>query len=71
MKLDTTGYTYAHEHLHIDLSGFKNNLDCRLDQYDLICQEMRDLLALGVRNIIEPMPGVARHNAFCQAFDQL
>ena len=53
MKLDTTGYTYAHEHLHIDLSGFKNNLDCRLDQYDLICQEMRDLLALGVRNIIE------------------
>lgn len=45
--------TWVHEHLHIDLSGFKNNLDCRLDQYDLICQEMKDLRALGVSNIIE------------------
>lgn len=53
MSIDTSGYTYAHEHLHIDLSGFKNNLDCRFDQYDLICQEMNDLMALGVRNIIE------------------
>ncbi|NDO83572.1 phosphotriesterase-related protein [Citrobacter sp. NCU1] len=53
MSIDSSGYTYAHEHLHIDLSGFKNNLDCRLDQYDLICQEMNDLMALGVRNIIE------------------
>ncbi|EPI2801428.1 phosphotriesterase-related protein [Citrobacter koseri] len=53
MNFDTSGYTWAHEHLHIDLSGFKNNLDCRLDQYDLICQEMKDLRALGVRNIIE------------------
>lgn len=53
MNFDPTGYTFAHEHLHIDLSGFKNNLDCRLDRYDLICQEMDDLQALGVRNIIE------------------
>lgn len=53
MNFDPTGYTYAHEHLHIDLSGFKNNPDCRLDQYDLICQEMRDLRAAGVSNIIE------------------
>lgn len=53
MNFDTSGYTWAHEHLHIDLSGFKNNLDCRLDQYDLICQEMKDLRALDVRNIIE------------------
>ncbi|MEG1210519.1 MAG: phosphotriesterase-related protein, partial [Leclercia sp.] len=53
MNFDTSGYTYAHEHLHIDLSGFKNNLDCRLDQYDLICQEMKDLKTLGVSNIIE------------------
>lgn len=27
MNFDTSGYTWAHEHLHIDLSGFKNNLD--------------------------------------------
>lgn len=53
MNFDPTGYTWVHEHLHIDLSGFKNNLDCRLDQYDLICQEMKDLWALGVSNIIE------------------
>lgn len=53
MNFDPTGYTWVHEHLHIDLSGFKNNLDCRLDQHDLICQEMKDLRALGVSNIIE------------------
>ena len=53
MNFDPTGYTWVHEHLHIDLSGFKKNLDCRLDQYDLICQEMKDLRALGVSNIIE------------------
>ncbi|MFZ3391020.1 MAG: phosphotriesterase-related protein [Buttiauxella gaviniae] len=53
MRINATGYTYAHEHLHIDLSSFKNNIDCRLDQYDLICAEMKTLYALGVRNIIE------------------
>lgn len=53
MNFDPTGYTWVHEHLHIDLSGFKNNLDCRLDQYELICQEMKDLRASGVSNIIE------------------
>lgn len=47
MSFDSTGYTLAHEHLHIDLSGFKNNVDCRLDQYAFICQEMNDLMALG------------------------
>ncbi|MGQ7110041.1 hypothetical protein ACUOFC_10620, partial [Escherichia sp. TWPC-MK] len=46
-------YTLAHEHLHIDLSGFKNNVDCRLDQYAFICQEMNDLMTRGVRNVIE------------------
>lgn len=30
MSFDPTGYTLAHEHLHIDLSGFKNNVDCAL-----------------------------------------
>ncbi|TDN52658.1 phosphotriesterase-related protein [Buttiauxella sp. JUb87] len=52
-RIGASGYTYAHEHLHIDLSSFKNNIDCRLDQYDLICAEMKTLYALGVRNIIE------------------
>ena len=53
MMIDGSGYTYAHEHLHIDLSGFKGNLDCRLDQYTLIRDEMQTLMKLGVRNIIE------------------
>lgn len=44
MSFDPTGYTLVHEHLHIDLSGFKNNVDCRLDQYAFICQEMNDLM---------------------------
>lgn len=51
--IDASGYTCAHEHLHIDLSGFKKDPDCCLDQYELICQEMKELMALGVRNIIE------------------
>lgn len=51
--IDASGYTYAHEHLHIDLSSFKNNIDCRLDQYELICAEMTSLYNQGVRNIIE------------------
>lgn len=53
LRINASGYTYAHEHLHIDLSSFKNNIDCRLDQYDLICAEMKTLYASGVRNIIE------------------
>ncbi|PHM57866.1 hydrolase [Xenorhabdus hominickii] len=51
--IDASGYTYVHEHLHIDLSGAKGSLDCRLDQYDLIVDELRDLYTLGVRNIVE------------------
>lgn len=51
--IDSSGYTYAHEHLHIDLSGFKGDIDCRLDQYALIRAEMSELMRLGVRNIVE------------------
>jgi len=51
--INAKGYTYAHEHLHIDLSGAKNNVDCRLDQYELLCDEMRGLVAKGVLNIVE------------------
>lgn len=53
MLIDPTGYTYCHEHLHIDLSPQKGDVDCRLDQYALIASEMRELVALGVSNIIE------------------
>lgn len=53
MSFDPTGYTYVHEHLHIDLSGFKHNLDCRLNQYELLRDELKQLYALGVRNLVE------------------
>ncbi|EMB4323155.1 phosphotriesterase-related protein [Pluralibacter gergoviae] len=51
--IDASGYTYAHEHLHIDLSAFKGDIDCRHDQYALIRDEMKALFALGVRNIVD------------------
>lgn len=51
--INPQGYTYAHEHLHIDLSGEKQNIDCRLDQYALLCGEMRELMQRGVYNIVE------------------
>ncbi|SFU82213.1 phosphotriesterase-related protein [Xenorhabdus koppenhoeferi] len=52
-SIDASGYTYVHEHLHIDLSGVKGSLDCRLNQYDLIVDELHHLYTLGVRNIVE------------------
>lgn len=51
--IDPTGYTYCHEHLHIDLSAQKHTLDCRLDQYEFLCDEMREVQKRGVRNIVE------------------
>ena len=53
MIIDDSGYTYCHEHLHIDLSTQKEDEDCKLDQYSFICDEMRSLQKRGVRNIIE------------------
>lgn len=47
------GYTYCHEHLYIDLSQQKNDIDCRLDQYELIRDELIHLKHRGVYNIIE------------------
>ncbi|USE01642.1 phosphotriesterase-related protein [Vibrio sp. SCSIO 43133] len=53
MSFDTTGFTYCHEHLHIDLSPQKGDIDCKLDQFELIKQELISLRKLGVRNIVE------------------
>ncbi|MDA0149801.1 phosphotriesterase-related protein [Vibrio sp. LaRot3] len=50
---DPNGYTYCHEHLYIDLSSQKSNLDCRLDQYQHLCDEMVELKKRGVTNIVE------------------
>ncbi|MCD9536834.1 phosphotriesterase-related protein [Photobacterium carnosum] len=53
MAIDISGYTYCHEHLHIDLSKQKNDIDCRLNQYELISEELIALKSRGVFNIIE------------------
>lgn len=53
MTIDIRGYTYCHEHLHIDLSKQKNDIDCRLNQYELISEELIALKSRGVFNIIE------------------
>lgn len=52
MKLND-GYTMMHEHMHIDLSGVKNDQDCCLDCFDEICAELKQLYTHGVRNIWE------------------
>lgn len=53
MAINIEGYTYCHEHLHIDLSKQKYDIDCRLDQYELIREELSELKNRGVFNIIE------------------
>lgn len=47
------GYTLMHEHMFIDLSKAKKNLDCRVDCVDEMTQEMKKLYLKGVRNIVE------------------
>ena len=47
------GYTLMHEHITIDLSGVKNDLDCRLDCYDETLVEFKELYRNGVRNIVD------------------
>lgn len=51
MLLD--GYTLFHEHIRIDLSKIKNNLDCNLDCKEQTIYELKKLYDKGVRNIID------------------
>ncbi|MGF1726125.1 phosphotriesterase-related protein [Photobacterium nomapromontoriensis] len=53
MHINPEGYTYCHEHLHIDLSEQKHDLDCKLDQYTLLRDELIQLRDRGVMNIVE------------------
>ena len=53
MALLQDGYTLMHEHVTIDLSGVKKDLDCRLDCFDETVEEFRRLYGYGVRNILE------------------
>lgn len=52
MKLKE-GITFSHEHITIDLSGVKNNPDCRLDCFHETKAELQVLKSKNVANIID------------------
>jgi phosphotriesterase-related protein len=45
--------TYMHEHLRIDLSGEKGDVDCLLDEFDHIRDELRDLAGRGLNRVVD------------------
>ncbi len=45
--------TYIHEHMTIDLSGVKNNIDCKLDEFEKTKKELLRLKELGVVRIVD------------------
>jgi phosphotriesterase-related protein len=47
------GITLAHEHITIDLSGVKKDLDCRLDTFEETVEEFKVLKKLGVENVVD------------------
>lgn len=47
------GKVYMHEHLSIDLSGVKQDLDTRFDDIDKVIEEMKILKDKGVGSIVE------------------
>jgi phosphotriesterase-related protein len=52
MKL-LDGITYMHEHVTIDLSGVKKDLDCRLDTLEDTIEEFKELKKKGVANVLD------------------
>lgn len=49
----SSGITYAHEHITIDLSGVKKDEDCRLDVMEETIKEINEIKSKGVANIID------------------
>lgn len=45
--------TYIHEHMTIDLSGVKNNIDCKLNDFKKTKKELLRLKELGVARIVD------------------
>jgi phosphotriesterase-related protein len=58
---------YAHEHLTIDLSGQKNDIDCRLDDYDAALKELSGIYQKGVRVVVDQTArGMGRNPVYTQ-----
>lgn len=53
MAVLVDGYTIMHEHITIDLSGVKKDMDCRLDCKEETIREFKELYRFGVRNIVD------------------
>ena len=65
------GYTLMHEHLALDLSGVKEDLDCRLDDFEAMIADGKELYGHGVRHLLEVTAlGMGRNLSFCQHFAQ-
>lgn len=65
------GYTLMHEHITIDLSGIKNDEDCRLDCFEESQNELCRLYELGVRRILDVTNiGMGRNSDYCRQMEE-
>lgn len=65
------GYTLMHEHITIDLSGIKNDEDCRLDCFEESQKELSRLYELGVRRILDVTNiGMGRNSDYCRLMEE-
>ncbi|MBE5995263.1 MAG: phosphotriesterase-related protein [Paenibacillaceae bacterium] len=65
------GYTLMHEHITIDLSGIKNDEDCRLDCFEESQNELCRLYELGVRRILDVTNiGMGRNSDYCRLMEE-
>jgi phosphotriesterase-related protein len=60
--------TYMHEHLRLDLSIEKDDIDCLLDRFDLIRDELRALASRGLTRVVDvSCRGMGRDYAYLDA----
>ena len=65
------GYTLMHEHITIDLSGIKNDEDCRLDCFEESQNELCRLYELGVTRILDVTNiGMGRNSDYCRLMEE-
>lgn len=65
------GITYMHEHMTIDLSKHKGDLDCRLDLFDETLDEISELKKSNVKNIVDVTnKGMGRNIDFIKRLEE-